>query len=98
KYMVLGQYEDALKLALTTSYANDRGLQKREKAILKQHWGDWSRCKALLPRGHARRLVDYLVSHPSDFRGAMARMRLELTSLYLSAYQSDLWNRMLARF
>ena len=54
------------------------------------------RCKAKLPHGHARSLVDYLVHHPTDFKGAVARLRPELQGLYLSAYQSHLWNRMLA--
>jgi tRNA pseudouridine13 synthase len=40
--------------------------------------------------------VDYLVSHPQDFRGAIERLRPELRGLYLSAYQSHLWNRLLA--
>src|SRR5207248_1430913 len=48
--------------------------------------------------GHARSLVDYLCTHPTDFRGAVARLRPELQGLYLSAYQSHLWNRMLARW
>src|SRR5204862_4363591 len=52
--------------------------------------------KEKLPRGDARSLVDYLVHHPDDFRGAVARLRPELQGLYLSAFQSDLWNRMLA--
>jgi tRNA pseudouridine13 synthase len=53
---------------------------------------------AQLPRGHARSLVSYLVPHPDDFRGAVARLRPDLRTLYLSAYQSHLWNRMLARW
>src|SRR5262249_34095938 len=65
---------------------------------LAAHWGDWERCKELLPRGHARSLVDFLRVHPGDFRGAVARLRPELRGLYLSAYQSHLWNRMLARW
>lgn len=95
--LVLGHYEEALRLALAEPYAFDRGAQKQEKAILRQHWGDWAACKALLPRGHARSIVDYLTSHPEDFRGAVARLRPELRSLYLSAYQSYLWNRILAQ-
>jgi tRNA pseudouridine13 synthase len=95
--LVRGDYEEALRLALAEPYAYDRRQQKQEKAILRAHWGDWPTCKALLPRGHARSLVDYLVSHPQDFRGAVARLRPELRSLYLSAYQSHLWNRILAR-
>jgi tRNA pseudouridine13 synthase len=95
--IVQDRCEEALQLALAEPYAYDRGPQKQEKAILRAHWGDWAACKALLPRGHARSLVDYLVSHPEDFRGAVARLRPELRSLYLSAYQSHLWNRILAQ-
>jgi tRNA pseudouridine13 synthase len=96
KEMVLGRFEEALKLALAGPYEFDRAEAKREKATLLAHWGDWPTCKAALPRGHARSLVDYLVSHPTDFKGAVARLRPELRGLYLSAYQSFLWNRMLA--
>jgi tRNA pseudouridine13 synthase len=96
--LVLGRFEEALRLALASPYEFDRAAQKQEKAVLLRHWGDWTACKELLPRGHARSLVDYLVSHPGDYRGAVARLRPELRSLYLSAYQSHLWNRMLARY
>jgi tRNA pseudouridine13 synthase len=98
RLMVLGRYEEALRQALAAPYGHDRAAQKKEKAILRSHWGDWPRCKESLPRSHARSLVDYLVSHPDDFRGALARLRPDLRGLYLCAYQSHLWNRMLARW
>ncbi|MBA4063507.1 MAG: tRNA pseudouridine(13) synthase TruD [Isosphaera sp.] len=94
--MVSGRFEDALRLALTAPYEFDRADAKREKAALTRLWGDWPALKAQLPKGHARSLVDYLVTHPTDFKGAVARLRPELQGLYLSAYQSFLWNRMLA--
>jgi tRNA pseudouridine13 synthase len=97
RLMVLGRHEEALRLALTGPYAHDRAAQKEEKTILRAHWGDWVACKDRLPRGHARSLVDYLTFHAEDFKGALARLRPELRGLYLSAYQSHLWNRMLAR-
>jgi len=96
RHLVRGEFEVALKTALTAPYAFDRAEQKKEKAILREHWGNWPRCKEELPRSHARSLVDYLVHHPQDFRGTLLRMRPELKGLYLSAYQSYLWNRMLA--
>jgi tRNA pseudouridine13 synthase len=96
RLLVQGKFEEALRLALAGPYEHDRSDQKKEKAILLAHWGNWPELKAKLPRGHARSLVDYLVSHPQDFRGAVARLRPELRGLYLSAYQSFLWNRMLA--
>lgn len=98
RHFVQGRFEDGLRLALAGPYEFDRAEQKREKAILREHWGDWPTCKARLPRGHARSLVDYLVHHPTDFRGAVARLRPDLRGLYLSSYQSYLWNRMLARW
>lgn len=98
KAMVLGDFEKALRLALTAPYEHDRGPAKKEKELLRTHWGDWPNLKQRLPRGHARSLVDYLVGHHNDYRGAVARLRPELRGLYLSAYQSHLWNRMLARW
>jgi tRNA pseudouridine13 synthase len=96
KALMLGQYEQALRLALAARYPHDRSDKKKEKAILNAHWGDWTKCKEQLPRSHARSLVDYLLHHADDFRGAVARLQPELRGLYLSAYQSHLWNRMLA--
>jgi tRNA pseudouridine13 synthase len=97
RLLILERYEDALKTALAAPYEFDHADQKREKAILREHWGDWGACKEHLQRSHARSLVDYLLHHPADFRGALARLRPELRGLYLSAYQSHLWNRILAR-
>ena len=96
--MVLGNFEVALRLALAAPYEHDRAESKREKAILTAHWGDWPTAKAALPRGHPRSIVDHLVHHPTDFKGACARLRPELQGLYLSAWQSHLWNRMLDRW
>ncbi len=98
RLLVKGQFEEALKLALAAPYEYDRASQKREKSLLLAQWGEWASLKEQLPRGHARSLVDYLRVHPGDFRGAVARLRPELRGLYLSAYQSHLWNRMLARW
>jgi tRNA pseudouridine13 synthase len=96
--MVQGRYDEALRLALAAPYEHDRAAAKKEKATLRAHWGDWAALKELLPRGHARSLVDYLLHHPDDFRGALERLHPELRGLYLSAFQSHLWNRMLVRW
>ena len=93
--MIRGEFEAALRLALAEPYPYDRAATKREKAILRDHWGRWTECKPLLPRGHARSLVDYLCHNPDDYRGAVARLRPDLQGLYLAAYQSYLWNAIL---
>ena len=98
KALVLGDFEKALQLALAAPYEHDRAPEKKVKAILGKHWGDWAACRERLPPGHARDLADYLAIHAGDYRGAVARLRPELRGLYLSAFQSHLWNRMLARW
>ncbi len=98
RLLVRGQFEEALRLALTEPYEYDRAEAKQEKRLLAARWGEWDRLLGELPRGHARSLVDYLRAHPGDFRGAVVRLRPELHGLYLSAYQSHLWNRMLAHW
>jgi tRNA pseudouridine13 synthase len=96
--LVQGRFEDALRLALTGPYEHDRKAQKKEKAILRDRWGDWSTCRERLPPGQARQVVEYLAAWPDDFKGAFGRLAPELRSLYMAAYQSHLWNRMLARW
>jgi tRNA pseudouridine13 synthase len=98
KALVLGDFEQALRLALAAPYDFDRKAEKQEKAVLQTHWGDWETCHRKLRPGHTRSLVDHLLRNPHDFRGAIARLRPELRGLYLAAYQSHLWNRILARW
>ena len=92
-----GDHERAFRLAVAEPTPMDRADAKAEKAILRETWGNWAEAKARLPRSHARSLVTYLVDHPTDFRGAFARLRRELRSFYFSAFQSHLWNLCLAR-
>jgi tRNA pseudouridine13 synthase len=92
-----GDHERALWLAIAEATESDRPDTRAEKEILREFWKNWPEAKAKLGRSHARSLVTYLVDHPLDFRGAFARVRRELRSLYFSAYQSYLWNRLLGR-
>lgn len=94
KLMVLGKFEEALRLALTGEHEFDRAAAKRDKAALRTHWGDWPRCRDALPR----ELAGHLLRRPTDFRGACERLHPELQGLHLASYQSDIWNRMLSRW
>jgi tRNA pseudouridine13 synthase len=94
--LVEEDYEAALRLALIEPYEFDRSAIKAQKRLLTRQWGNWTALSDELPQGDARRVVAYLVDRPRDFRGAFARLRADLKSLYLAAYQSHLWNRTLA--
>jgi tRNA pseudouridine13 synthase len=93
--IILGHYEDALKRALTAPYAFERSARKKEKATLRKEWGHWQRLRQLVPKGPARAIIAHLAEYPDDFAGALERLPAELRMLYLSAYQSHLWNHML---
>jgi tRNA pseudouridine13 synthase len=95
---LVGNHERALELALVEANPFDRSSVKAQKAILRANWGKWAEAKTLLERSSMRSIVTYLVDHPTDFRGAFARLRREFRTLYFSAFQSHLWNLMLARW
>lgn len=98
RHLLFGRFEDALRQVLTAPYEHDRAPEKQEKSVLRHLWGNWAELKTRLARSHARSLICYLADHPTDFKGAIDRLRPELRGLYLSAYQSHLWNRMLAQW
>ena len=65
------------------------------KGLAARALGTWPVAKARLDRSSTRSIVTYLADHPTDYRGAFARMRRELRRLYFSAFQSHLWNAIL---
>jgi len=95
-----GDYERALWLALADHHPDDRREEREQKALLREYWGRWIDCKGVLERSHRRSIVTYLADKPPDnpdYRGAFARLKIDLRGLYLSAFQSHLWNQLLAR-
>jgi tRNA pseudouridine13 synthase len=98
----LGNWERTLWLALADPHPDDRSDDKKQKEILREHWGRWGECKQALDRSHRRSIVTFLADKEAagkqiDFRGAFCNLNIDLRGLYLSAFQSALWNRMLAR-
>jgi tRNA pseudouridine13 synthase len=93
---LLGDHERALWLALADANPFDRSAAKAQKATLRATWGRWTEAKARLGRSSTRSIVTYLIDHPTDYRGAFARMARALRTLYFSAFQSHLWNLFLA--
>ncbi|MFM8723633.1 MAG: tRNA pseudouridine(13) synthase TruD, partial [Planctomycetaceae bacterium] len=99
----LGDWERALWLALADHHPDDPSAERSEKQILRDNWGRWPECQQALAKSHRRSIVTYLsdkikAGKPADFRGALARINIDLRGLYLSAWQSELWNRLLSRY
>lgn len=92
-----GDYERALWLALADPVDDDRADEREQKRLLRELWGQWPEAKERLARSPRRSIVTFLVDHPTDFKRALALIRVDLRGLYLSAFQSALWNRTAAR-
>ncbi len=96
KALVRGEVEKALKLALASPSGEDRKKRREVKALLRDRWGDWAGLKAALPPSSERGVAAHLAAHPGAFGAAFELLDDDLRILYVSAYQSFLWNRVLA--
>ena len=94
----LGDYERALWLALADPNPHDSPAERGPKQVLRDRWGQWSDCRLPAAPSHLQAIVRLLAARPGDFRGALARIRSDWRSLYVAAFQSHLWNRLLARY
>lgn len=94
----LGDYESALRLALADSNIRDRPADRADKRLLERHWRDWNACLNELSSPERRRPIEFLRFNSRDFRGAIARLSVDARRMYLSAFQSYLWNQLLDEF
>ncbi|MDB5390012.1 MAG: tRNA pseudouridine synthase TruD [Planctomycetaceae bacterium] len=92
----LGNYERTIWLALADANEHDRPDERAEKQALRDHWGNWQACKRALRPSNRRSIITFLADRPDDFRGAVGRLRIDLRGIYLAAFQSAMWNRLLA--
>jgi tRNA pseudouridine13 synthase len=95
---ICGNWEEALRLVIGCPARKDSARDKRARSLIRDHWGKWSKLAAELPRTHERAIVQYLVEHPGDWKGACNRIERNLLGLMLVAYQSWLWNEVAAGF
>jgi tRNA pseudouridine13 synthase len=93
-----GNYEEALKLHLTSAYRKQKSYIKRIKRFIAEHWGDWTKCRKFLEQ--ERRYENFLeiiafLEKSEDFVGALRLIPEQLRMLYAASYQSFLWNEAL---
>jgi len=92
----LGDYERTVWLAVADGNVHDRPADRDAKRVLRDHWGDWSTCVNKLRPGLQKDVAANLARNPTDFRRAITILPHDLRSLWLAAFQSHLWNQVLA--
>jgi tRNA pseudouridine13 synthase len=89
----------ALRAHLAGPQAGDPPKVRAFKAFAAEHWGDWEAVFERAPKpSNYRSVLTYLRDHPHDYRRALNLVTPRVLSLYLSAYQSFLWNRLAGRY
>ena len=91
--------ESAVKTYLSEKMAGDPERVRVFKEYAAAHWGDWAALMEQAPKpSNFRSVLTYLKDHPTDgYRKALNLIPHGLLALYLSAYQSWLWNLIAAR-
>ena len=98
KALLQGEWERILKFYLVEVLLGDPERVRDLKEKASSLWGDWKALKEILPPSNQRSVVDFLIHHPEDFKKAVNLITPRILSLWLSAYQSFLWNELLSRY
>jgi tRNA pseudouridine13 synthase len=100
KYIIKGDYERALYLALVTASPDEGQESRKFRGCLKKNWRKWENCLPLARLKWEKELLTFLTLHqPSKrtFKRALQLMDREYLFFLGNAYQSYLWNEVLKR-
>ncbi|MBI5879475.1 MAG: tRNA pseudouridine(13) synthase TruD [Chloroflexi bacterium] len=100
KHIMRRDAEAAVKTYLSEKMVGDPERVRVFKEFAAAHWGDWPALMEKAPKpSNFRSVLTYLKDHPQDgWRKALNLIPANLLALYLSAYQSWLWNLIVARY
>jgi tRNA pseudouridine13 synthase len=96
KEMFLGRREKALRLYFTPSKHDDQKTRRMKKCVI-ENWGKWSAC-AGLGFGEYGRVLAYLAENHRAYHRALEVIDRRFLLFVLNAYQSFLFNELLARW
>jgi len=98
KDLMLGRTEGALKSLLTIISDYDHKSARAFKSALFRHWGDWRSCRDIAGKfGQHHSVFEHLRKNHDDFAGAFRFVSSRIRLIHLYAFQSHIWNRVLAQ-
>jgi tRNA pseudouridine13 synthase len=85
--------EQVVRMYLAEPMVGDPREIRQFKRLVSAHWGEWGFLLHQAPRpSNFRSVITYLKDHPHEYRKAANLIQDRLLSIYLSAYQSWVWN------
>ncbi len=89
-----GHYNGALKIYLTAIHPEDKREEKERKRFFFEKWGEWDACLERAKTGIEKRIFRTLLNEKErPFLKALQTIPAEELSLFFSAFQSYIWNR-----
>jgi len=107
KLILLRDAEGALRAYFTQHFAGDPSRVRQFKTFAQKHWQDWKTLFEAAPRpSNFRSVLTYLQDHPGGdddqrrtvYRKALNLITPRLLAIYVQAYQSLLWNRVVGQY
>ncbi len=95
KEICLGRRENALRLYFTPSKHDDQKTRKLKRCVV-ENWGRWEEC-AEAAFGEYGRILAYLSRSPGAYHQALQMIDRRFLLFVVNAYQSYLFNEILAR-
>jgi tRNA pseudouridine13 synthase len=91
--IVNGNLKEAVKLFLTEH--GDNEVAQAFGKYTRRHWGDWKKVINECPNflGLEKAVLNWLVKYPKDFGGALRSIPKPTRRIFISAYQSAIWNK-----
>jgi len=91
--------ERVVHIYLAEEMIGDRRDVREFKRLCASHWGQWGYLLHQAPRpSNFRSVITYLKDHPHKYRKAANLINDRLLSIYLSAYQSWVWNQIVGAY
>ncbi len=91
--------EQVVRMYLAKAMVGDPREIRQFKRLVAEHWGEWGFLLHQAPRpSNFRSVITYLKDHPNEYRKAANLIQDRLLSIYLSAYQSWVWNEIVGAY
>ncbi len=99
KAVLMRDAELAVRIYLSEPMLRDPKKVVKFKKLAQTHWGQWGFLLHEAPRpSNFRSVITYLKDHPHNYRKAVNLIQDRLLSIYLSAYQSWVWNQIVGHY
>lgn len=99
KHILMRDAEKVVRIYLSVPMVGDGREVRAFKRLVSTHWGQWGYLLHQAPRpSNLRSVITYLKDHPHEYRKAANIIQDRLLAIWLSAYQSWVWNLIVANY